>query len=74
MKNKILERRATLEAALETLHYKIKTLNLYYSREQVRCWYIQRNKIVAELKALPTAEQVAHSAKHTTSLIKSLKK
>lgn len=63
MKNKILERRRTLEAARDTLNYKIRTLNIYYSREQVRCWRIQRDKIVKELRALPTEAMIQANAK-----------
>lgn len=63
MQNKILLRRAALEAAHETINYKIKNLKKFYSREQIRCWYIQRDKIVWELRHMPTAEQIQQNAK-----------
>lgn len=63
MQNKILLKRQALEASRETLNYKIKHLNMFYSREQVRCWRIQRDKIVAELRALPTEAQLQQGAK-----------
>lgn len=63
MQNKILLKRQALEASRETLNYQIRNLNMYYSREQVRCWRIQRDKIVAELRALPTEAQIQQGAK-----------
>lgn len=62
-KNLIIVRRQTLAAALETVRYKIKHLQNYYSREQVRCWFRERNKIVRELRYLPTDEQIQAGAK-----------
>ena len=63
MKNKILERRAALEAALITINFKIKTLKPHYSREQVRCWYVLRKQLCSQLKNLPTVQQVQAGAK-----------
>jgi hypothetical protein len=63
MKNKILERRAALEAAHETLNYQIKHLKKFYSREQVRCWYVNRDRIVWTLDHMPTEEQIQKDAK-----------
>ena len=50
MKSKLSEKVETLKAALETVNHKIKNLKPYYSREQVRCWYVNRNNLVKELK------------------------
>jgi hypothetical protein len=63
MQNKILLRRAALEAAHATVNYKISELKKFFSREQIRCWYIQRDRIVWELKRLPTPEQIQQNAK-----------
>lgn len=63
MKNKIIERRAALEAALETVRYQIKNLKKYYSREQVRCWYVHRDKLIKDLAKLPTEEIIQRNAK-----------
>jgi hypothetical protein len=62
-KNKILERRQALEAARDTINYKIKNLRKFFSREQVRCWYILRDKIVWQLRQLPTEEMIQKDAK-----------
>lgn len=63
MQNKILLRRQALEAAHETINYKIKNLKQFFSREQIRCWYIQRDRLVWELRRLPTPEQIQQNAK-----------
>lgn len=63
MKNKILLKRQALEAARATLNYKIQNLKKFFSREQVRCWYIQRDRIVFQLRQLPTEEQIQANAK-----------
>lgn len=63
MKNKILLRRQALEAAHATINYKIKNLKHLFSREQVRCWYINRDRIIWELRQLPTEEQIQQGAK-----------
>lgn len=63
MKNKILLRRQALEASRETLNYKIQNLRHLFSREQVRCWYIQRDRIVWELNHLPTEQMIQKGAK-----------
>lgn len=63
MQNKILLHRQALEAARATLNYKIKNLKKFFSREQVRCWYIQRDRIVWQLRQLPTEEMIQHDAK-----------
>lgn len=72
MRNKILERRAALEAALQTVRYQIANLQKFYSREQVRCWRKHRDSLIQKLKELPTPEQVAASARRNTSLVKSI--
>lgn len=78
MKNKIIERRAALEAAHGTVNFKIKELKKFFSREQIRCWYIQRDRIVWELNQLPTEEMLQRDAKRinfsNSSKIKLLKK
>lgn len=61
--NKILLKRKALEAALETIRFKIKHLQKYYSREQVRCWYVERNNLVRHLHGLPTEKQIQQSCK-----------
>jgi hypothetical protein len=63
MKNKILLRRQALEAAHATVNYKIANLKHLFSRQQVRCWYIYRDRLVWELKQLPTEEQLQQGAK-----------
>jgi hypothetical protein len=63
MQNKILLKRQALEAARATLNYKIQNLKKFFSREQVRCWYIQRDRIVFQLRQLPTEEQIQANAK-----------
>jgi hypothetical protein len=63
VKNKILLRRQALEASLETVRYKIKNLKPFFSRQQVSCWYIYRDKLIWELNQLPTPEQIQQSAK-----------
>lgn len=69
MENLIITRRRVLEAALSTVRYKIANLQPYFSREQIRCWYRERNAIVAKLKELPTIEQVKADAKRTTRML-----
>lgn len=62
MRNKILLRRQALEAARATLNYKIQELKHLFSREQVRCWYVQRDRIVWELRQLPTEKEIQKDA------------
>ena len=63
IKNKILLKRQALEAARDTVNFQIANLKPWYSRQQIRCWYIQRNKIVADLAKLPTEAQIQQDAK-----------
>lgn len=63
MENKLIERRRALTEALDTVRYQIKHLKKFYSREQVRCWYVRRNALKAELDALPTEEQIRQMAR-----------
>jgi hypothetical protein len=50
MRSKVEEKIAALEAALKTVNYQIDTLQPYFSRPQIRCWYIHRNKLSQQLK------------------------
>jgi hypothetical protein len=63
MKNKIIERRAALEAALETVRFQIKNLKKHFSKEQVRCWYVHRDSLLKSLAKLPTEEIIQRNAK-----------
>lgn len=72
MRNKIIDKRTALEAALETVRYQIANLKPYYSSEQVRCWYRKRNALVAQLKALPTPEQLRADACRHSAMVKSI--
>lgn len=63
MRNKIIDKRTALEAALSTVRYQIKHLRKFYSREQVRCWRVRRNSLIAQLKALPTEKQIQAGCK-----------
>lgn len=63
MKNKILLRRKALEAALETVNYKIKNLHKYFSAEQRRCWYVHRRNLREQLDLLPTEAMIQKNAK-----------
>lgn len=74
MLNKIIERRRSLEASLETVRYQIANLQPHYSREQVRCWYKHRDSLVRQLELLPTEAEVKANAKNSTALIKSILK
>lgn len=68
MENKIITRRRALEAALETVNYKIANLKPHYSVPQIRCWYKERQTICEQLRYLPTVEQVKQNAKSFTKL------
>lgn len=63
MKNKILEKRASITEAIATLKYQIKHLRIHYSKEQVRCWRIRRYNLERQLESLPTEEQLQRGAK-----------
>lgn len=69
MENKIISRRRVLEAALHTVRFRIANLQPHYSREQIRCWYRERNMIIRELRALPTEQQVRENAKKNSNLV-----
>lgn len=73
MQNKILAKRASLEAAIATVKYKIDNLKPFFSRPQIRCWYIQRNALCAQLEKLPTEKQVREWAARTTKTINQIK-
>lgn len=72
MRNKIIDKRTALEAALATVRYQIANLKKHYSREQVRCWYVRRDSLIKQLKGLPTVEQVKADARRHTALVKSI--
>jgi hypothetical protein len=74
MENKILSRRKALEASLQTVNYKIVNLKRFFSKEQIRCWYVERKKYCDQLKGLPTVEQVKSDAKKLTARIKEMRK
>lgn len=74
MRNKIIERREALEAALLTVRYQIANLQKYFSKEQVRCWRIRRDSIIKQLRNLPTVAQVKQDAKNLTALKKQILK
>lgn len=63
MQNKILVKRKTLQSSIELLSYKIENLRIYYSKEQVRCWRVNRYNLKQELAKLPTEEQIQKNAK-----------
>ena len=64
--NKLLEERERVtREALHTVNFQIRELKRFYSREQVRCWYINRRKlkarltmILAEKKTQAVAEEI----------------
>ena len=68
MQNLILKRRVVLQEAINTLNYQIANLQVYFSRLQVREWKRNRRKLKAELKRLPTPQQLKRSG----SLIKKI--
>ena len=72
MQNKILAKRKVLEASIASVNYKIDNLKPFFSREQIRCWYIQRNSLCAQLKELPTEKEVREWAKRTTEIVKQI--
>lgn len=52
----------TLKESLKTVRYQIANLKHLYSREQVRCWYLHRNKLIEQLafhEAMLKAQQDA---------------
>lgn len=53
MNNKLLESKlcATREA-LHTVNYQIRELKSFYSREQVRCWFVHRRKLKETIRML----------------------
>jgi hypothetical protein len=52
MKSKLSEKVSALQAALETVRYQIRELKAYYSRPQVRAWYLYRDKLIFQLRQL----------------------
>lgn len=72
--NKIIARRRALEAALDTVNYKIQHLKPYYSREQIRCWYIERNKLHEKLRMLPTDRDLERSRSMLRKILQPLKR
>lgn len=72
MENKLIEHRRAIESALAVVNYKIENLKDFYSSEQVRCWYRERNMLAFKLSTLPTEEQVRELAKINTAFRKSI--
>lgn len=63
MKNKIIEKREALKAAIATLDYKIANLRQFFSPLQVRCWRINRRTLYNQLCNLPTERMIQQGAK-----------
>lgn len=63
MKNKILLKRASLIAAIETLNYKINHLSQFFSKPQIRCWKQEKKVLQFKLGNLPTEKQIQDGAK-----------
>lgn len=57
-KNKIVERRMALEAALKTVEYQIEKLQPFYSVHQVRIWKQSRRTLREKLKHFRRAEKL----------------
>jgi hypothetical protein len=72
MKSKLSEKVATLKAALETVNHQIKNLKPFYSAQQVRCWYLHRNKLVKDLN-LNEAMLKAQSAVSVVEFVRNSK-
>lgn len=72
MRNKIIDKRSALEAALETVRYQIKYLKPFYAHTQIREWYRRRNSLVRQLKGLPTPEQLEASSRRHSAIVKSI--
>jgi chaperonin cofactor prefoldin len=49
---KLEERKSALTASIETVTWQINSLENFYSKQQVRCWKINRAKLNGQLKKL----------------------
>jgi len=63
MKNKILLKRAALEAAIETLTYQIDHWRQWSSKAQIWVWRVRRYNLRKQLETLPTEKMLQEGAK-----------